>query len=127
MITVDGSSMNKKIQSQDWSSIPEDGDDYCANVPNNNSFSIKNWEGDGTNAFFMPYLRGGAMEYTVDLSSVDRGCVAGVYAVAVNDRCNPDDPLANGDPTCSSIDIMQANPYGFNTAAHPCTSGNCNA
>jgi len=42
MIHVDGSPMNKKIQSQEWSSIPDDGDDYCAAVPNNNSFGIKN-------------------------------------------------------------------------------------
>lgn len=28
-------------------------------------------------------------------------------------------------PSCPSIDVMQANPYGFNVSAHPCKNGNC--
>jgi hypothetical protein len=28
-------------------------------------------------------------------------------------------------PSCASIDVMQANPYGFNVSAHPCANGNC--
>lgn len=66
------------------------------------------------------------MEYTVDLSTVDCGCVAGVYAVAINDYCNPED-TADGRPSCPSIDIMNANPYGFNVAAHPCNGSDCSA
>ena len=65
------------------------------------------------------------MKYTVDLSALDCGCVAGVYAVRVNEDCDPKDPQITDDPQCKSIDIMQANPFGFNTAAHPCKSGNC--
>ena len=30
-------------------------------------------------------------------------------------------------PSCPSIDVMQANPYGFNVSAHPCASGSCDA
>ena len=30
-------------------------------------------------------------------------------------------------PSCPSIDVMQANPYGFNVAAHPCKNGSCDA
>ena len=31
------------------------------------------------------------------------------------------------DPSCASIDVMQANKYGFNVAAHPCANGTCDA
>jgi hypothetical protein len=41
-ITIDGTVWTKKFKSQDWSSIEEENDDYCAKVPNNNSFVIKN-------------------------------------------------------------------------------------
>ena len=74
-----------------------------------------------------PAIRGGALEYTVDLSNFGCGCVAGVYAVAVNDFCNNEDGMTTNNPQCASIDIMQANPYGFNVAAHPCSNGTCDA
>jgi len=35
--------------------------------------------------------------------------------------------MGNYNPMCQTIDIMQANPYGFNTAAHPCSNGTCDA
>ena len=35
----------------------------------------------------MPWLLGGSIEYDVDLSSMESGCVAGVYMVKVSDQC----------------------------------------
>lgn len=96
-------------------------------VPNNNSILIKDMEWDGQEFAFKPYLKGGALEYTVDLSTVECGCVAGVYAVKLDNEGCGEDFVTNDDPVCPSIDIMQANPYGFNTAVHPCSNGNCDA
>ena len=75
---------------------------------------------------FKPYLRGGSISYEVDLSSNDCGCVAGVYLVNTSADCGHK-AQENGDPQCPSIDIMQANPYGFNVQAHPCSGGSCDA
>jgi len=90
---------------------------------------IKDYDWDGQQFAFKPYLRGGAMQYTVDLSTVPCGCVAGVYAVKLDDFGCSEESLATADrnPSCPSIDIMQANPYGFNVAAHPCANGTCDA
>jgi hypothetical protein len=76
---------------------------------------------------YKPRIRGGAIEYKVDLSSVECGCVSGVYLVALRHYgCNFEDERG---PTaeCNSIDVMQANPYGFNVAANPCAHGHCDA
>lgn len=35
--------------------------------------------------------------------------------------------MANDNPMCPSIDVMQASKWGFNMAAHPCTGGVCDA
>jgi hypothetical protein len=97
----------------------------------NNSILIKNQEYEGHEYAYKPYVRGGAIQYTVDLSNHGCGCVAGVYAVAMKAGCNgeeeQDDMSSGSMPSCPSIDVMQANPYGFNVAAHPCKNGNCDA
>ena len=46
-VQVDGSYKGKYIQSKEWSEIPEDNDDYCASVPSNNSFGIKDEDAEG--------------------------------------------------------------------------------
>ena len=103
-------------------------------VSSNNSVLLKTEPYAGHEYAYKPYLRGGAIEYTVDLSTHGCGCVAGVYAVAMNDQCNgeteqdiSDAEMSSGmmPSSCASIDVMQANPYGFNVSAHPCHNGNC--
>lgn len=71
-------------------------------------------------------LRGGSIKYDVDLSQTDCGCVAGAYLVNTSPECGQKE-MTNGDPQCPSIDLMQANAYGFNLKAHPCVDGQCDA
>jgi len=66
---------------------------------------------------YMPGIRGGSIAYDVDLSSMDCGCVAGFYLVEYDGNCTQD-PM-DGEPDCKTIDVMQANPYGFNVSANP--------
>ena len=90
----------------------------------NSNVFIHDYPYDGQYWAYKPRVRGGSIEYDIDLSSFGCGCVAGLYAVALNDYgCSED--VKVGDPKCPHIDVMQANPYGFNVSAHPCTNGNC--
>jgi len=76
-------------------------------------------------------MKGGALQYKVDLSNTDCGCVAGAYAgayaVSLDSGCNPEADMMSSKPMCTSIDIMQANKYGFEMAAHNCEDGSCDA
>ena len=122
-ILIDGQSVKKHFRPQDWSTCEVDVD--AVTVPNNNSIILKNDPYDGSDYDLKPYIRGGAVTYDVDISQVDCGCVAGVYAVRTSEECGE---AENRDtPQCASIDIMQANHAGFNTAAHPCANGECDA
>ena len=129
-IKVDGNEDVKHFKSQSWSSVTQ-SNVGSVNVANNNNIFIKQNPFDDTNdtSYAMkPYIRGGAVSFDVDLSSVDCGCVAGVYAVTANPQIGCGEGDMNGyNPMCPTIDIMQANPYGFNTAAHPCANGTCDA
>jgi len=71
---------------------------------------------------------GSSIEYDVDVKEVNSGCVAGIYLVeSDNNRCSPNTNQGNGLPQCRSIDVMQANAYGFESKAHPCSNGTCDA
>jgi hypothetical protein len=126
-VHVDGSIRTMHFRSQDWSTIEVDEDNNRVHVPNNNSMLIKKNPYEGENYAFTPYLRGGSIEFTVDLSTVECGCVAGVYAVKLDSQNCTENSLTTEHPQCQSIDVMQANPYGFNTSAHPCNNGTCDA
>lgn len=53
--------------------------------------------------------------------------MAGVYLLDANDS-NCGQVNQNGSvPQCKSIDAMQANLFGFETKAHPCSNGTCDA
>jgi hypothetical protein len=131
-VNVDGNDTTKYYRSQDWSSTEQDMVSRV-HVSSNNSILLKDNEYEGYEYTFKPFIRGGAIQYTVDLSSQGCGCVAGVYAVAMNSQCNPEaeqdmsaaEMESGMMPSCASIDVMQANPYGFNVSAHPCANGNC--
>ena len=90
-ITKDGNSDTKSVRSQVWTTSPVDQNDRRVTVNNNNSVLIKNQAFDGYEYAYKPYIRGGAIEYTVDLSNHGCGCVAGVYAVAMKPGCNGED------------------------------------
>ena len=45
---------------------------------------------DGSEYAYMPFLKGGAVEYKVDLSNTDCGCVAGAYAMSISGGCDPE-------------------------------------
>ena len=94
-ITKDGNSDDKYFRSQDWTDAPVDQSDRRVQVKNNNSLLIKNQEFDGYEYAYKPYIRGGAIEYTVDLSNHGCGCVAGVYAVAIKAGCNGENEQPN--------------------------------
>ena len=73
---------------------------------------------------YKPRVRGGSVEYDVEFKDMGCGCVAGLYAVNLNDeQCSENEKA--GTPQCATVDVMQANPFGFNTSAHPCSGGNC--
>ena len=45
---------------------------------------------------------------------------------ADNGKCGEVDQRGDN-PQCQSIDAMQANLFGFETKAHPCANGTCDA
>ena len=97
-IDIDGKEKTKTIKSKQWSQIEVMDQDHYALVPNNNSFALQNRPRVDEETFFKPYLRGGSIQYTVDLSALDCGCVAGVYAVTVNKKCDPKYPSRQDSP-----------------------------
>ena len=94
-ITKDGNSDDKYFRSQDWTDAPLDLGGTRVAVKTNNSLLIKNQAYDGYEYAYKPYIRGGAIEYTVDLSNHGCGCVAGVYAVAIRAGCNGEEEQQN--------------------------------
>ncbi len=76
-------------------------------------------------SIYKPSILGGSVSFEADVSKIDRGCVAGLYLVKTGPECGQDE--RTGNPTCPSIDVMQANKWGFNMAAHPCANGNCDS
>ena len=84
---------------------------------------------------YKPNMLGGVLEYDVDLSSVSCGCVAHLKSVlmpAVNNGhdifgyCDTDRYHRRQNPLCPEFDFMQANQYGFYTAAHNCEQPDAN-
>ena len=124
-IEVDGTPQVKYFSSRQTSAATVNGNQM--DVASNNAIFLKNSMGDDLiSDMFKPYLRGGSISYEVDLSKNDCGCVAGVYLVKTSAECGQS-PQEGGAPQCPTIDIMQANPYGFNVQAHPCNGGSCDA
>ena len=52
-------------------------------IPNNQVALMKDVPMTGSDNNYTPVMKGGALSYTVDLSHVDCGCVAGAYAVSI--------------------------------------------
>lgn len=71
-------------------------------------------------------LLGGSFNYTVDVSNVGCACAAGAFFVDLNDEeCSWNAKDEDVTPQCASIEIMEANIYGFNVASNPCEFGSC--
>ena len=87
-ITQDGGQTNLHYRYQDWHQSSQDMSGSEMMVSSNNSIVLKISPFEGFEYAYKPYIRGGAIEYTVDLSSHGCGCVAGVYAVTMNGQCN---------------------------------------
>ena len=109
---------------QSWGSDDVDNLGNGIAVGMNSNVFIHDYPYDGQYWAYKPALRGGSIEYDVDLSDFDCGCVAGLYMVKMDDEsCS--EGAKTGTPQCPHIDIMQANPWGFNASAHPCANGQC--
>lgn len=84
-----------------WMWHPEEGpkvsveDFRKITIPNNQKTLMKTSTIDGSEYAYMPILKGGAIEYTVDLSNTDCGCVAGAYAMAITGGCDPETPMSS--------------------------------
>jgi len=101
---------------QEWSTA--EPSTYGVDLAMNNSIVLHDGTGTSKRDLFTTYIRGGAIEYDVDVSSMGCGCVAGLYLVSESEQCIMDgERTDNAD--CPQLDVMQANPYGFNTQAHP--------
>lgn len=71
-------------------------------------------------------LKGGSFTYSVDVSNVGCACAAGAFFVDLNiDTCSWDAKAEGVTPQCPSIEVMEANIYGFNVASNPCDFGVC--
>ena len=123
-ITSDGVAKNKYLSTKDWS-IANTSSNFLY-FEGNNSLYLRDKECMKDRAMFKPQLRGGSFEFDVNVSNQESGCVAGIYLVNTDDHsCG--EVVQNGIPMCKSIDVMQANKYGFETKAHPCSNGTCDA
>jgi hypothetical protein len=112
------------VRSQDWSTATVQ--DKTLTIGGNNSMAIQLSQTEDVAANFKPYVRGGSIQYDVNLSAVNSGCVAGVYMVETDGWCDPNAEKGSSSQ-CKSIDAMNANMYGFETAANPCSNGTCDA
>ena len=125
-INIDGTDYAKKLSSKDWSSATVSG--TSVTIAGNNSLFLRESESLDDAAIYKPLVRGGSISYTVNVGGMGSGCVAGVYLVETDTgACGERDQGSNSNPQCRGIDAMQANNYGFETKAHPCTNGTCDA
>jgi|Transcript_23508 hypothetical protein len=125
-LTIDGSSESKYAASKEWSGATFNSDGVT--IDSNNSLFLKNSKSSSEAATFQPDILGGSIEYKVNVSNIEAGCVAGFYLVETDtSRCSDNAQDAGAIPQCRSIDMMQANREGFETKAHPCGNGTCDA
>ena len=96
-------------------------------IDDNNNVFLQSEPIDGADYSFKPDLRGGMIEYDIDMSWNDCGCVSSLYLVANDNEWCSQDAQIDDDVHCPSIDVMQANNYGFNVGANSCSNGICDA
>ena len=124
-ITVDGSPFAAQYAALSWMNISSEQSGSKVNIGNNSSLMLSEYSSSALLQTFTPNLLGGAIESQVDLSKMECGCVASAHAVAfIGGECSAN-AGPSGQPSCPSIDLMEANPFAFNTAVHPCPNGDC--
>ena len=98
------------------------------NMPSNSVVVLKDEPYDGQDWNYMPNIQGGSINYWALMQNMGSGCVAGVYLVGQNESCDVEKQHNSKEPQnqCPSVDIMQANDYGFELSTHPCKNGICN-
>ena len=92
----------------------------------------------GPDNFYTPNLRGGSIEFTVDLASAGCSCNAALYLVRMPGKNGDGSPRPSssndfycdgnnvGGSYCPEHDIMEANTYAFQATAHKCGRPNGN-
>lgn len=102
------------------------------NIPYNNRGYFSNTPNLDPTQFYTPNLLGGAVDYDVDLSQSNCGCVAAFYMVSMPGKdasgnyWNTDgyyycDANQVGGNYCPEFDIMEANQWTTQTTPHSCS------
>lgn len=83
-VDVDGSEIIKYLTNKEWSEAYTSDDRKEIQMRGNNSLFLRESEDEDlrSSSLFKPLIRGGSISYTVDLSTQNSGCVAGVYLLA---------------------------------------------
>ena len=114
---------------------PSNGDDAATLPAGGRSYITSNPNFDKTNPdYWTPNLLGGYVEYDVDLSDHDCGCIAAFYTVSMPGKDANGNPWLDTDGYgycdanqvagnwCPEMDIMEANKYSWATTPHTCDS-----
>ena len=91
-MSVDGIDHTKFFKSQKWTTAETSDENKSVTIGHNDMFVFRNQGNSDIDSVFKPTLKGGAIEYSVNLATNDCGCVAGFYAVEMNNSCNPERP-----------------------------------
>jgi len=93
-----------------------------------NRFFVRDYSTDSEESFWAyqhNYL-GGTLEFDVNVKQLNCSCAAGVYLTALDDEdCTMNPYPWDVRPKCATIDVMESNIRGFNTASHPCEFDQC--
>ena len=107
------------------STLETDGDTLNM-YENNRAWVLDHAYDDSVFWAYKHKYQGGSVTFDVDMSEVGCGCAAGVYLAKLDDdECTWGAYEPGTRPQCASVDVMEANKYGFNTASYPCEFGVC--
>lgn len=78
-IKVNGTTKGMKLSTKDWAYAEAEGG--RVSVGGNNSLFLRKSADLDEDSVYKPRIRGGSIEYDVQVSGLDCGCVAGAYLV----------------------------------------------
>ena len=87
-------------------------ENWQVNLPASTSLVIQDMAAVGYDYAYMPALRGGSINFWVYMGELESGCVAGLYLVTLSEACDAE-AAQSRDPQCPTIEVMETNPYGF--------------
>jgi len=104
-------------------------EDDCIEIGQNNKAFVLDYPMDDSTWWSYKHkYAGGSVAFDVDVSDVGCACAAGVYLAKVDDvQCGWDAYDQGVTPQCGTVDLMEANIWGFNTQSLPCEFGECEA